>query len=250
MKIILSPAKQMKEEDGLESWTKPVFHNEAAEILQALKAHTPQERQKIWNCSAKLAAQNERRLSAMDLSRGHSPALFSYRGLAYSYLAADALTDAQLQYLQEHLRILSGLYGVLRPMDGIVSYRLEMAAPLAVSGHADLYSFWKDKIAAEVMREDAVAVNLASREYSEAVEAHLKDGQKLIHIVFLHKANGSLVTKGTLAKMARGSMVRWLAEKQITDVEEIRAYRDGYSFSQAHSDASHYVFLQTENSSQ
>ena len=94
-----------------------------------------------------------------------------------------------------------------------------------------------------------MVVNLASREYSETVEAHLKDGQKLIHIVFLHKANGSLVTKGTLAKMARGSMVRWLAENQITDAEEIRAYCDGYTFSQAHSDASHYVFLQTENSS-
>lgn len=246
MKIILSPAKKMKEEDGLLPWSKPVFQTEAQQVLDALKAHTPQERMRIWNCSAKLAAENERRLSTMDLSRGNSPALFSYSGLAYNYLAADALTDADLQYMQEHLHILSALYGVVRPMDGIVSYRLEMAAPLAVGKAPDLYAFWKKRITEEVLQDDGVVVNLASKEYSDAMEPYLKDGQQMIHILFLHEKNGAYVTKGTLAKMARGSMVRWMAEQKIEDPEEIQNYRDGYAFSKAHSDSTHYVFLQKE----
>ena len=248
MKIILSPAKKMKEEDGLLPWSTPVFQTEAQQILDALSALAPDERMHVWNCSAKLAAENERRLSRMDLNHGNSPALFSYSGLAYNYLTADALTDANLHYLQDHLRILSALYGVLRPMDGIATYRLEFAAPLSVSGAKDLYAFWNNRIAEEVMKNEDVVVNLASKEYSDAIEPYLNGRQQMIHIIFLHEKNGSYVTKGTLAKMARGSMVRWLAEQEIEDPSEIKTYSDGYCFSKERSDSTHYVFLQKENS--
>ena len=244
MKVILSPAKQMRREEELLPWTKPVFHREAEQVLQALKSHTPQERKQIWNCSAKLAEENEERLRVMNLAQGVSPALFSYIGLAYKYLSADALTDTQLGYLQDHLRILSALYGVLKPMDGIVSYRLEMAAPLSVDGSKDLYAFWGSRIAEEVLRDDSCVIDLASKEYSDALTPHLNASQKLIRIVFLQESDGRRSTKATLAKMARGSMVRWMAEEGIEEPEQLRYFDRGYRFSSSDSDETNYVFLE------
>ncbi len=244
MRIILSPAKKMRREDVLLPWTKPVFQKEAQEVLTALRSHTPEERQKIWNCSAKLAAENEERLTAIDLKKGISPALFSYCGLAYNYLAADALSDGELEYLQDHLRILSALYGCLRPMDGICSYRLEMEAPLSVNKADDLYSFWGDKIAKEVLTGDRTVINLASREYSDAVEPHLPKGTRMIHIVFAVEVKGALKTKGTLAKMARGRMVRWLAENRISEESDLIKFAEDCEFFKDRSDADHLVYLQ------
>ena len=244
MRIILSPAKKMRREEVLLPLSQPVFLKEAQKVLSALRAHTPDERQAIWNCSAKLAQENEERLKTIDPARGTSPALFSYCGLAYNYLAADALSDGELEYLQDHLRILSALYGSLRPMDGICSYRLEMEAPLSVNGSKNLYDFWGKKIAREVLKNETTVINLASKEYSDAVEPHLPKGTRMIHIVFVTEVKGALKTKGTLAKMARGTMVRWLAENQITKEQDLTEFSADCEFLEERSDAGHLVFLQ------
>ena len=245
MKIILSPAKKMKEEDGLLPWSTPVFQTEAQQILDALSALAPDERMHVWNCSAKLAAENERRLSRMDLNHGNSPALFSYSGLAYNYLAADALTDANLRYLQDHLHILSALYGVLRPMDGIATYRLEFAAPLSVSGAKDLYAFWGDMLAKTLFSESDVVVNLASKEYSVCISRFLTDKVRFITCMFGEVQKGKVVEKGTLCKMARGEMVCFMAENKVQDPEEIKSFSAlNYRFAPDYSSDDTYVFLQ------
>lgn len=245
MKILLSPAKKMKRDEDLAPWSKPRFLKGAEEVKAALLAMTPKDRKALWNCSDRLALENEERLSHMDLSNGTSCALFSYIGLAYQHLSPEALTDEALLYLQASLCILSALYGVLRPMDGITPYRLEMEAPLSVGGKESLYSFWGDRLAKAIEADDDTVINLASKEYADAVVPHLSHARN-IDIVFLQEHKGKLVTKATLAKMARGEMTQWLAMNKIQDPEGIKDFDVGYAFSPDHSDEHQFVFLQSQ----
>ena len=244
MRIILSPAKKMRRDEDLASLSMPVFLKETQEILKSLRSLTPAKRQKLWKCSDRLAAENEENLAHLDLFRDPSCALFSYVGLAYQYLSAESLEEKSLAYLQKNLRILSGFYGVVRPLDGIVPYRLEMAALLSVNGCRDLYAFWNEKLYEEVMRGETVLINLASEEYAKSVLPWIGE-EKVIHIVFADQGKNGLVTKGTFAKMARGSLTRWMAENAVEDPEEIKEYAEGYRFLKEESDDFRYVFLKT-----
>ena len=120
-----------------------------------------------------IAALNVERLRTMDLERGLTPALLSYVGIQYQTMAARVFETGQYEFLQEHLRILSGFYGLLRPLDPVAPYRLEMQARLAVDGHRDLYSFWGSRLGAALAAETDTVVDLASREYSRAVLPYL-----------------------------------------------------------------------------
>ncbi|MBQ9328853.1 MAG: peroxide stress protein YaaA [Solobacterium sp.] len=240
MKLILSPAKTMRKEEDLAPWGRPQFLAETAELLDALKALSPKERKALWKCSDSIASLNEARLAGMNLEAGSSPALYSYSGLAYTHLSPESLSDKELSYLEEHLRILSGFYGILRPMDGIVSYRLEMAAPLQVKGAKNLYEFWGDRLA-KTFGEETV-IDLASEEYSSAVTPYLSKGQR-IQVIFAQESNGKLTVKGTFAKMARGDLTRWMAEEGIEHPNELIRYDRGYHYDPSASDPEHYVFI-------
>ena len=148
MYMIISPAKRMRTDtDTLPPRDLPAFLPEAERLLGALRALPPGERKALWRCSDAIAARNEERLGDMDLHRGLTPAILSYEGIQYQYMAPGVFETGQYAYLQRHLRILSGLYGILRPFDGVTPYRLEMQARLAADGHRDLYDFWGDKLA-------------------------------------------------------------------------------------------------------
>lgn len=148
MKILISPAKKMRSDpDTLAPEALPALLSETERLLSALRAMTPGELQALWRCSDTIAAQNLERLRDMDLRRRLTPALLSYVGLQYQYMAPGVLEQRQYDYLQAHLRILSGFYGVLRPFDGVTPYRLEMGAKLETDGARDLYGFWGDKLA-------------------------------------------------------------------------------------------------------
>lgn len=244
MRVILSPAKKMRREEDVPPHSSPVFRKETEEILSALRALTPKERQAIWKCSDKLARENEETLFHLDLDCSQSCALFSYSGLAYQYLSAESMEESCLAYLEERLRILSAFYGVVKPMDGIVPYRLEMAAPLSVNGRKNLYSFWGKKLYEEVMKDEDVLINLASEEYAKAVIPYLQK-EKVIHIIFADQGKKGLLTKGTFAKMARGSLTRWMAEQKIQNPVDLKHFEEGYRFLKEESDESHYVFLKT-----
>ena len=146
--------------------------------------------------------------------------------------------------MQEHLRILSGFYGILRPFDGVTPYRLEMQAKLRMGEAKDLYAFWGDAIARELTEGTDCVVNLASKEYSQAVEPWLPEGVRLITCVFGEEKNGKVIEKGTQCKMARGEMVRWMAENRVTDPEDLKAFdRLKYRFAPEYSGGDTLVFL-------
>ena len=245
MRIIISPAKQMREDrDTLPPRGLPGFLPETGRLLTALRNLSPAELQKLWKCSDAIAALNVERLRTMDLERGLTPALLSYVGIQYQTMAARVLETSQYEFLQEHLRILSGFYGLLRPFDGVTPYRLEMGARLAADGCPDLYAFWGDALARALAEGTDLVLNLASREYSRAVAPHLPPAVKLLTCVFGEESNGKIVEKGTLCKMARGEMVRWLAQNRVERPEDVRRFEAlGYRYAPEHSTETQLVFV-------
>ena len=237
MKIILSPAKKMNiVPDILDHTALPQHLSQTEEILHWLQSKAYAELKNLWQCNDKIAEQNFKRLNYMDLRKQLTPAILSYEGIAYQYMAPVVFEDEQFNYVQEHLRILSGFYGVLKPMDGVTPYRLEMQAKASISGHSDLYDLWGSRIYESVRDGDGVIINLASKEYSRCIDKYLTKQDTYITITFCEASGDKLVTKPTYAKMARGEMVRYMAEMQIENPVEIKnfdrldyVYRDDLS---------------------
>ena len=248
MKIILSPAKKMNHDmDSLGYADLPCFLERTEELLAWLKQKSYAELKKLWSCNDRIAEQNVQRLQHMDLHRQLTPAVLSYEGIAYQYMAPAVLEDSQFAYLQEHLRILSAFYGVLKPMDGVTPYRLEMQAKVHIGAYKDLYAFWGSRLYDALQDEDGIIINLASKEYSKCIEKYLTGRNHYITITFCEKSGDKLVTKGTYAKMARGEMVRFMAENQIEDPKEIQRFqRLGYVFRAELSSETEYVFERVE----
>ena len=247
MKIIISPAKKMNIDDDIfEYRSKPVFFEQAEEIMNYMKNLSYDECKTIWKCSDKLAQLNYDRVVNMDLNYRLTPALFSYEGIQYQYMGARVLSRDALEYLQDNLRILSGFYGILKPLDGVVPYRLEMQSKFINYKNKDLYEYWADKIANSLFEETNLIINLASKEYSKCVEKYLKNspGTKFITCVFGEIKGDKVIEKGTLAKMARGEMVRYLAQNKICDLEGLKRFdKLEYKYSQEKSNENTCVFI-------
>ena len=244
MKIILSPAKKMNvDTDSLEVRGMPVFLEQTEAILSWLKSKSYAELKKLWNCNDKIAEQNVDRLKRMDLHKQLTPAVLSYEGIAYQYMAPAVFEGGQLDYVQEHLRILSAFYGVLKPMDGVTPYRLEMQARASVAGYKDLYDFWGAGLYEEIRDDSGIMINLASKEYAKCIEKYLKPEDTYITVTFGEMSGGRIVTKGTYAKMARGEMVRFMAENSIEDPADMKEFdRLGYIYREDLSSETEYVF--------
>ena len=175
----------------------------------------------LWKCNDQIAQLNAGRLLDMDLRRNLTPAILAYQGIQYRYMAPGVFTEEELEYVEEHLRILSGFYGVLRPFDGVTPYRLEMQAKLSVGKAVDLYEFWGAGIAENILAETGCIVNLASKEYSQCVLRHLPEKTRFIVCIFGQKVGGKIIEKGTQCKMVRGEMVRYMAQYQVQEPEDI-----------------------------
>ena len=245
MRIIISPAKKMNvDTDSLPVRALPVFLKQTEELCRELQSKAPEELQKLWKCNDQIASLNVERLRHMDLRRDLTPAVLAYEGIQYQYMAPNVFSQQEYDYIQEHLRILSGFYGVLRPFDGVTPYRLEMQAKLKVCELKDLYSYWGNTLAEHIFSETDCVINLASKEYSLCLSKYLRPGIRFITCVFGEEKGGKIIEKGTMCKMARGEMVRYMTEHQITRVEDIRAFdRLDYAFDPERSDESTYVFV-------
>lgn len=245
MKIIISPAKKMNiNTDEPFETTVPVFIKEADTLRNRLKELDYGELKKLWKCSDKIAEENFLKLKELELYSNVTPAVLSYEGIQYQYMAPQVFSAEQWDYVREHLRILSGLYGVLRPMDGVIPYRLEMQAKLKMGSTQDLYAFWGDRIYRELAEGEDFLLNLASIEYSRAAEKYIDRKTRFVTCVFGELSDGKVKVKGTMAKMARGEMVRWLSEKNITEPDEMKEFTGlGYGFDAARSTDKELVFL-------
>lgn len=248
MRIIISPAKKMNvDTDSLPCRGLPAFLPRTELLYERLREMSYQELKSLWKCNDQIAKLNSERLQVMDLRRNLTPAILAYEGIQYQYMSPSVFTDGELAYVEEHLRILSGFYGVLRPFDGVTPYRLEMQARLLTCEGKDLYSYWGTSIAETVWAETDCVVDLASREYSLCVSRHRPPEKQLITCVFGERKDGRIIEKGTLCKMARGEMVRFLAERQAEQPEDLREFdRLGYRFSPADSTPAAYVFLKAQ----
>ena len=245
MKIIISPAKKMRvDNDTFVSLSKPAFLDKTLKIKDELTKMELPALQKLWECNDEIAELNFKRLRNMNLERNLTPAVFAYDGLQYQHIAPNVLDEEALDYLQKNLRILSGFYGILRAFDGVVPYRLEMQARLACDGYKNLYTFWNSLLYDELVKDDGEVLNLASKEYSKAVEPFVKNGVRFVTCVFGTYVKGKLKVKATEAKMARGEMVRLCAENNVQSVDEVKAYNvRGYDFNEELSSENEFVFV-------
>lgn len=244
MQIIISPAKKMVvDQDSFLPQGKPLYLAQTNQLLNRLQQLSYDQAQKLWKTSDKLTQKNFQQLQEINLTRQLTPAIFSYSGIQYQYMAPDVLSEPALNYLQECVRILSGFYGILRPFDGIVPYRLEMGAKLIVDEAKDLYSFWGNRFYTAI-RGHGPIINLASKEYSKAITPYLQAGDQFVDIVFAHLVDGKLRTRATPAKIARGEMVRFLAENQSDSLQDLKNFQSPtYSFDEKRSTAKQLVFV-------
>lgn len=245
MKIIIAPAKKMVvDTDTFGYDDTPQYLAQTQQILAELRQLTYAQAKTLWHCSDKLAQPNYDWLQKLDLNRQLTPALLAFSGIQYQYMAPDLFTAPALDYVRANLRILSGFYGILRPFDGVVPYRLEMQSKLQVAGTPNLYAFWQDRLYRALTPTAEPIVNLASQEYAKTIRPYLQPQQPFITVVFASLVAGKLKTKATLAKMARGEMVRFLAEHQAATIADIKDFdHPDWAFSPAHSTASDLVFI-------
>ncbi|GGB02858.1 peroxide stress protein YaaA [Agarivorans gilvus] len=253
MLAVISPAKTLDFSSELPSHssTRPELLEHSAELIEVARQLTPADIASLMKISDKLAGLNAARFAewSSDLPPSLSrPAIFAFKGDVYTGLEANTLSSQQLDYAQQHLRILSGLYGLLRPLDLMMAYRLEMGIKLANPRGSNLYQFWgeiiTDKLNQAIAEQgDNILLNLASNEYFKAVKPKQLDAT-VITPVFKDQKNGQYKIISFYAKKARGLMARYLFDKQISSVDQLCEFdSQGYYFDEASSKGNELIFL-------
>lgn len=243
MIAMISPAMNMQAPiEGDWQITRPEFLEDVKKISGALKKLSPWEFEEWMHISPGLAAEAFVNARDFTISQPGSPALFAFHGLVYRYIHPEEFDREELAYAQEHLRMLSGLYGVLRPLDGILPYRLEMACKLPIEGKR-LYQYWGRRLYESLFRNREPVVNLASEEYAKTVRPFLEPGDAFLDVQFLVWRGGKYRTVTAWAKMARGAMVRSIIQNRWETFGQLRDFEwEGFAFEEALSDEKKYCF--------
>jgi len=248
MLVVISPAKKLNMQPSLTiEPTQPMFGQEADELVHVMQKLSLDELQSLMGISANLAKLNADRFATFG-AQDKKPAVLAFAGDTYQGLEAATLEPEDMAWAQNHLRVLSGLYGVLRPLDAIEPYRLEMGSQLATARGKSLYQYWGSKIAG-ALNEQAVAtnssllVNCASKEYFGAVDlASLK--VPVVTPVFLENRSGKAKIVSFYAKKARGAMARFIVQNRLKDRAELQDFNaGGYRYQSDRSDADNLVFM-------
>lgn len=250
MLIVISPAKTLDFETKptTNTHSQPRFIAQSKTLINELRQLDVVQIADLMSLSDKLAALNVARYESWQPSFSFDnakQALLAFKGDVYTGLEAETMNEADLDYAQTHLRILSGLYGVLKPLDLMQPYRLEMGTKLANDKGKDLYQFWGDTIkkTIETDMDDGVLINLASNEYFKSVQAKQLDA-RIITPVFKDQKNGQYKMISFYAKKARGLMSRYIIDHKLTDPEAIKGFDyEGYYYSEAESTGDECVFL-------
>lgn len=256
MLALISPAKKLLSfsQPYPEATTEPQFMPNTAELIRIMKVKTAAEIGRLMELSAPLAQLNYDRYQQFkinNVSINHAyPALFLFQGDVYQGMDAKSLTQEELVFAQQHVAILSGLYGLLRPLDSIQAYRLEMGVRLANPKGANLYDFWQQCLTQHINRELAShsnpwLINLASSEYFKVIDEK-KLEHPLLTINFYENKNKQIKMIGVYAKKARGVMARYLIQNRIDTVEQIKEFSElGYYFNESSSSPQHLDFIRS-----
>ncbi|QNI04134.1 peroxide stress protein YaaA [Halomonas sp. SH5A2] len=257
MLSVISPAKTLDFEtpSTTQDVSQPDFLTDSQVLIDILRDYSPQQISDLMGVSDKLAGLNAARFAEWQPPfslENAKPAAQAFQGDVYTGLEADTFSDAENHYAQQHLRILSGLYGLLRPLDLIQPYRLEMGTKLPNPAGKDLYAYWKPTLttaldAAIADSGSKVLVNLASNEYFKAVDARKLDA-RIITPVFKDEKNGTFKIISFYAKKARGLMSAWIIRQQVNDPEALKDFDvAGYRFDAAASQGDTFVFTRRES---
>jgi hypothetical protein len=237
MKILISPAKSLNFEDKVQTSinSKPLFHNDAIKINSELKKESIESLCDLMGISSKLGELNWTRNQDFIKNSNYSKqAIFAFNGDVYDGLDINSLDNEKHQLVNNIIRILSGLYGILKPFDHIKPYRLEMGSKFSINGNKNLYDFWKSKVTNQLkseLAEDELIVNLASNEYFSVINSK-EVSNKIISPQFKDFKNGTLKIISFYAKKARGLMSRFIIDNNVKSVNEILSFDSGgYSYS-------------------
>jgi len=254
MLTVLSPAKKLLNfsKPYAEHYSTPMFLNKTGELIEILKGKTESDIMKLMTLSSSLAKLNYERYQAFKTEESpvmaSYPAIYFFQGDVYQTLRSAEWDSSTLEFAQNHLAILSGLYGLLRPLDLIQAYRLEMGTRLHNAAGATLYDFWQDTITAYIneqlkQHKEAVLVNLASTEYSKSIDIRALKFP-VINIQFIEDKGGQQKVIGIFSKKARGMMARYIMQEKIDNVEAIKDFHEsGYKFALGHSNENQFTFI-------
>ncbi|WP_428772971.1 peroxide stress protein YaaA [Vibrio sp.] len=252
MLVVLSPAKTLDYESpcATEKFTQPDFVDQSKQLIDVCRALTPADIASLMKVSDKIASLNVARFAEWSetfTQQNSRQAILAFKGDVYTGLEAETMTEPAFEFAQKHLRILSGLYGLLKPLDLMQPYRLEMGTKLANPRGSNLYQFWGDKITEALNlalndQGDNVLINLASNEYFKAVKPAKLDGQ-IITPIFKDQKNGQYKVISFYAKKARGMMARYIIDNQVDSVAQLTQFdTDGYYFVEQQSTPTELVF--------
>ncbi|MDQ3141999.1 MAG: peroxide stress protein YaaA [Bacteroidota bacterium] len=253
MIFLISPSKDLdfKTDPLIHSTDTPRLWNQSQVIIEVLRKKSVKSLMKLMDISEKLAQENVKRnltFNAEFTRQNSKPAMYAFAGDVYRGLDSKTLSQIEVNYCQKHLRILSGLYGILKPLDLMQAYRLEMGTDLTIKGKKNLYTFWGPSIS-QVINEDVdksnskLVINLASKEYFAAVKANLIT-VPIINMHFREQKNGKLQFVSYTAKKARGLVVRYMAQKKSISTDMLKSFNsEGYYFEEKISDSENWYFI-------
>lgn len=253
MIIVLSPSKTLDYSSPIatDKYSIPEFIKESSELIKILRKKTPSEIMRLMSISTKLAELNHRRYLEFHIPlspQNARQAIFAFKGDVYDGIETSSYGNEELNFTQKHLRILSGLYGLLKPLDLIQPYRLEMGISLENPKGKNLYEFWGSKITDSLnielqKQKNPMLINLASQEYSKSIKVNMLKS-RLVNINFKEKTEKDLKTIGLFAKRARGEMTNFIIKGQIEKLDDIKQFSaGGYRFSIKLSDEENYIFI-------
>lgn len=244
MIAILSPARNTRQPEGeAPPATRPLFIKETTRLVQALRAYSPWQLESLLDVPPQRAFDLYDAYQSFDPKAPGTPALLTYLGAAYRNMAPGDFDEGELAFAQAHLRIFSALYGMLRPLDGILPHRLGLKKEFSPGGR-DLYAFWGGRLHKALYKTGELVVNLASMEYAKLVTPHMRAGDRMLTCRFLvDKPGGPRATVSTV-RAARGLMARFMVQNHVDDPEGLQDFdADGYRFAPALSRAGELVFV-------
>lgn len=249
MQILLANAKIMYDRADREPLSTPLFQSVADRLAAEMAQMDVDELARQLDCSRKLAAENWKRYQEFSCA-DTMPAMLAYNGQAYKHLKANTLSSDAMEFAQEHVWITCFLYGLLRPMDAIVPYRMEHCVTLEATHDKPVSQFWKDKLTdvliESVKADDGILLHLSTEEYEHLFDwRRVTEEVKVVHPLFyVRQANGSLKMQAVWAKSCRGAMVRFILQNRITNPEELRAFSyEGFEYSPHHGEEAYPHFI-------